>query len=379
MTDKLYPLTKARAAMLLMQPFFGALALRLTLKEMPDDMIAEFKARRQLPTMATDGVNIFFDTAFVASLNGSELQTVLAHEVGHCMFDHLGRRESRDPQRWNMAADHVVNLVLKDAGFSAVGNWLCDPKYAGMTAEQVYAALQDGTEDQPDPMCNIMKPGSGTDGDPDEASASIQATEWSIAVAQAAQAAKMAGKLPASLERLVGDMLKPKVNWRDVLRDFITCRARDEYTWTRPNRMYLSMGFYAPGLYSEQMDALAVVIDTSGSIDERTLSAFAGEISGIRDSTAPKSTRVIYCDARVNHVDEFERHDELTTKMHGGGGTDFRPPFAHLERAGVEPTCLVYLTDGWGPYPDAPPNYPVLWCMTTDVKPPWGDVVRIEI
>lgn len=380
MSDALYPLVKTRAALLLTQPFWGCLALRLKLEEMPASMTMGFVARGQTPTMATDGTHIFFDTKFVASLKPRELETVLAHEIGHCMFDHLGRRESRDPQLWNVAADFVVNLVLKDSGFQPVSSWLCDEKYRGMTAEQVYHALleEGGEPESGEAMCNIMSP-TDEDGACDAATAAQQAAEWGIAVAQSANAAKAAGKLPASLARLVGELMKPQVDWRATLQQFITARSRDEYNWNRPSRMYLSLGFYAPGLYSEHMDALAVAIDTSGSIDERTLNAFASEISGIRDSTQPRSTRVIYCDSDVNHVDDFDRYDELVVKPHGGGGTDFRPPFQHLQREGIEPACFVYLTDGYGPFPETPPPYPVLWCMTTDVQPPWGEVVRVEV
>ena len=376
MSDQLYPLVKARATMLLTQPFFGQLALRLTLKTMtPEITYAAFTSRGLQPTMATDGTSIYFDTAFVESLDSSGMQTVLAHEVMHCAFEHMGRIEGRNADLWNRACDHAVNLILKDSGFAQVGEWLCDPKFQGMSAEQIYALLlEDASPNNPAPaMCSLM-PGDG-----DEAQVQENAIEWQIAVTQSAAAARMAGKLPSHLERFVGELLKPKVNWREVLRNFVTSRARDEYSWARPNRMYLSLGYYAPGLYNEQMDALAVAIDTSGSISQPILDAFAGEISGIRDSTAPKTTKVIYCDSEVNHVDDFERYDELHVKPHGGGGTDFRPPFVMLDKGGVTPACFIYLTDGYGPFPEVPPPYPVLWCMTTNVEPPWGEHVRIEV
>ena len=374
MSDPLYPLIKARAAILLSQPFFGQLALRLKMDLMSEEMKADFRANGLIPTLATDGVHIFFAEEFTSTLNSAELQTVLAHEVMHCVLEHIDRRNDRDPGRWNRACDHAVNLVLSASGFTPVGEWLCSPRFTGMTAEQIYTHLQDDPElDGGKALCNIMSAGG------DEAERQDGAVEWQIAVTQSAAAAKAAGKLPSHLERFVGELLAPKVNWREVLRNFINSRARDEYSWQRPNRMYLSMGFYAPGLYSEQMDALAVAIDTSGSIDERTLSAFAGEISGIRDSTSPKLTKVIYCDSQVNHIDDFDRYDELAVKAHGGGGTDFRPPFQRLETEGVVPACFVYLTDGYGPFPSSPPPYPVLWCMTTGVVPPWGEHVRIEV
>ena len=85
-------LTRARTQLLLDQPFFGTLCLRLKL--MPG----------HVRTMATDGSRILYDANFVAKLTAAELQAVLAHEVLHCALGHHCRRGQRDPQVWNEAA-----------------------------------------------------------------------------------------------------------------------------------------------------------------------------------------------------------------------------------------------------------------------------------
>lgn len=127
------------------------------------------------------------------------------------------------------------------------------------------------------------------------------------------------------------------------------------------------------------MDLAVVVSDDSGSISDKVLSAMSAEINGIRASVRPQQTMHISCDAAINHEQMFEPDDDFVMVSKGGGGTDFHPPFERIEELGLKPDCLVYLTDGYGPFPDQEPQYPVLWCMTTDVVPPWGDYVRIEV
>jgi predicted metal-dependent peptidase len=200
--------------------------------------------------------------------------------------------------------------------------------------------------------------------------------EWGIAVGSAAEAAKKAGTLPAGMERFINMTEDVKVPWREVLARFVTQIACDDYIWTKPNKRHYPN--YLPSLYSERMGKIVVVIDTSGSIDQPTLDAFGTEIRSIVHTVRPELTTVMYCDAAINHVDEFAADDDLVFKMHGGGGTSFIPPFKLIEETGEDPVALVYLTDMYGDFPE-PVDYPVLWCATTDVIGPFGETLRIEV
>jgi predicted metal-dependent peptidase len=213
------------------------------------------------------------------------------------------------------------------------------------------------------------------DGTPGETD--INGTEWKIAAVQAAEAARAMGKLPGSLARFIDEMVAPKVDWRAMLQRFITETSKNDYSWMRPNRRFLQQGMFLPTLYSESMGEIVVAIDTSGSIDQHTLNAFGAEIRAITGSVRPAKTTVIYCDAEVNHVDEFGPNDDLKFAMHGGGGTRFEPPFQYVEEHSITPVCFVYLTDLYGSF-GAAPSYPVMWCATTDVIAPWGETVQIE-
>lgn len=371
--EALTKLTNARSGLILDHGFFGMLALRLHLKEMSDQMRAGFESRNMKPTLAVDGKNIFYDPTFILSLTMPLTRAALAHEVMHCVFEHIGRRGSRDARKWNMAGDYVINQVLLDSGFEIGKEWLHEPAYKDMTADHIYSLMpkDDGKGGGGgDALCDIL------DGEPGDAETSE--IEWKVATVQAAQAAKAEGKLPASMKRFIDEMTTPQVNWREQLQKFVTQISQNDYSWMRPNRRFLPMGFYLPTLYSENMGEMVVCIDTSGSIDKDTLSAFGSEIKSIMESVRPTKTTVIYCDARVNHVDEFGPNDVPHFDMHGGGGTDFVPPFEYVAEKGVQPECLVYLTDMYGRFPDSA-DFPVMWCATTDVVGPIGETIRIKV
>jgi len=358
-------LIRARIAMIVKQPFFGTLALRLMLME---------NAALNPPTLAVDGKTIFYHPDWV---NNNDLDVVMAgvaHEVGHCVFQHIGRRNGREPKRWNYANDYVVNGVLKDSGFTVLPTWLYSAAFNGMSSDEIYELLP------PNP------PGSSFDGHaeqlPADVDPAINADDWQIATVQAANAAKAAGSLPGSLQRFVDQIVSPKPDWRAVLRRFMSEDSREDYSYARLNRKYASLGIYLPGLYSESMGLLVITVDTSGSISKPIFDAFMAEVDELRNQLQPTMTHLVQCDAEIGEVNEFEMDDEFQSKdikITGGGGTDFRPPFQWVEKEGIEPKVFLYLTDGYGSFPKQPPPYPVLWLMTTSVVPPWGEHVKIEV
>ena len=379
MNDAAYKqLQKARANMIIDHPFFGTLALRLRLVE-----------DTTIKTLATDGRSIFYNPEFILGMSLDLTKSAVAHEVMHPVLDHIVRRANRDPSKWNRAADYALNPILKDAGFTLGEKWLYNAALAGKSADEIYNMLPPGAEGGGGAdggaggLCDIRMPSSdgeaidGNDGVP-FASAEDDALDWRMATAQAAHEAQKQGKLPGSLQRFVNEALGYSVHYREILWRFATEISKNDYTWARPNRRWLSAGLYMPRLYSEQMGEMAVVVDTSGSIGDKVLANFGGEISALRAALNPRRLYVIYCDTRVQQVDQFEPGDVFTIKAPGGGGTDFRPPFAWLAAHGIDPACLVYLTDMYGSFPSEPPSYPVLWCATSDIVGPFGETVRVR-
>lgn len=363
---------RARTALYIEQPMYGVLALRLRMVEHVNDP--------RIKTLAVSSKNIHYNPDYVATLDPLETMSAIAHELQHIMLDHLDRRMGRTPGRWNAACDYVVNAAIKRDGFRLNKHWLYKKEFEGMTSDHVYALLPEdggGGGDEPGDGPNDwgamddMIPGDPMDAD--EAK-----TDWEVAIVGAARIAKEAGKLPASMERFIDKLMNNKVHWRERLRRFAMQYSKNDFSWMRPQRRMLPYGIFLPSLHSESMQLLINSIDTSGSIDEYTLNMFGAEVIAAKNAASPDSMVNIYCDAAVNHVDTFGQFDEVKFKLHGGGDTDFRPPFAYIEEQGLKPSCLIYLTDGYGPFPEAPPPYPVLWVMTTNVVAPWGETIRIE-
>ena len=374
-------ITKARAALVLSQPFFGSLALHL--RPVADPSVE---------TMETDGKMLFANPEFVEGLTFDQLTGVIAHEVTHLACAHHARRGDRDARQWNVACDYAINGLLMEAGFVLPEGRLHDPRFDGLSAEEIYAALAqqegsggDGSNDPspssgPDPGgCGGVRDAPGEDGakaSPAELSRAAQ--EWEIAALQAAQTAKAAGKLPAPMARMIEGLRKPAVDWREVLRRFVQTTARNDYRWFPPNRRYVAMGLYLPSLRSEQLGPVVIAVDTSGSISEDIVAAFSAEISAILEDCRPEAVHVLYCDTQIaGTVALFPDDLPLDLKPAGGGGTDFRPPFAWVEERDLTPACLVYLTDLVSRHFPAPPAYPVLWASTTDRTAPFGETVRV--
>lgn len=356
-------LTIARTQLLLNNGFFGMLALRLRL--------IEDKSQK---TLAVDGKNMYYNPDFVLALSPELRKSAVAHEVMHCVFDHIGRRGDRTPKRWNWAGDYAINQILADSGMEIAPTWLMSPLYKGKSADEIYTALP---EDEGD---NGSNDGAFDDVmDAPHGQSQAQAVEWKVAAVQAATAQAARGKLPGSLQRFMDEVTKTPVDWRAQLRAFMTSTGKNDYSWARPNRRYLNAGFFMPTLYSENMGPIVIGVDTSGSITQPILDSFAAEIRAIVDNVRPSEIHVIYCDAEVNHVDKYTPDDEITLTGYGGGGTAFKPVFDYVEENDIKPECLVYLTDLYGDHNFESPQYPTLWACTSPVVGSFGETIAIEV
>ena len=377
---------------------------------------------KDVPTAATDGRHIFINPEYLASLKPMERIFVYAHEVDHVISRHPQRmkhylRENdikgkpADMRQWNHATDYVINAGLIEQGVGMMNpDWLWDKDTAASDlAEDVYVRKYKGNPpDRGSTWGDGGKgqkgaKGDGTDGggfdellpppvDPVTGKEDVPSDgEFKEAVARAAAAAKAMGKMPASLQRKVDEIMDPQVDWRDHVRMLMAGHlGANRETWDTLNRRYAALGALAstpvaqlPGRRGYGADTVAVVVDNSGSIGEKELSAFFAEVGGVLADVKPKRVVLIWCDAAVQQVDEARSLDELSDirvkGSPGGGGTDFRPPFGYLEKEGIVPESLIYITDLYGSFPDKAPAYPVVWCASTDVEVPWGDVVRIKV
>lgn len=364
-------LAKAKTALILEHPFVGTIAL-----SMP------FEFDESIKTAATNGKRIKFNPEFVDSLTDEEVKFLVAHECFHPMLEHNFRRGDRQPKKWNVAADYVINKLLTDESIGRMPKvGLLDPNIynAGHgTSEGIYNILPD----MPDDGSGPGDPGNALDdcedGDGSPAEQQQQQAEWKVKVAQAAQAAKMMGKMSANMQRLVDEVLQPKVDWREVMQKFLVKARTDQRSFSRFNRRFIAQGLYLPSVSGEQMGEVCFAVDCSGSIDQKTVNQFAAEIKRVKEDLMPERIHVLYFDSEVSHVESYEQHDDLDIKPHGGGGTDFAPVFEKIIELGINPVAVVFLTDlccnSFGDQPDAP----VLWVTTDPGKAPFGEVVEMN-
>ena len=371
MQDVTKRISKAKTALILEHPFIGSVALNMPMS-----------IDNSVPTAATNGKRVLFNEEFCNGLSDEELKFLVAHECMHPMLEHNFRRGERDAYKWNQAADYVINKLLTDEGIGKMPEQgLLDDtiyKNGGGTSDGIFNLLPDTPEDGQGNGGSGQPLDSCEDGQGSPAEVSQQQAEWKVKVAQAAQSAKMMGKMSAGLERLVDEILKPKVDWRDVLQRFVVKCRSDQRSWARPNRRFLSQGLYLPSVSGESLGEIAFAVDCSGSIGQDEINQFASEITTVWQDQRPTKVHVIYFDSEVSHYDEFGQEDEPVVKPHGGGGTAFSPVFRYMADKGIEPVACIFLTDlCCDDFGDAP-DYPVLWVSTHDDKAPFGEVVMME-
>lgn len=188
--------------------------------------------------------------------------------------------------------------------------------------------------------------------------------DWQAKVKQAIAVAKAhAGTLPDHIARIAEDVARPRVDWRDELRRLIDESAISDYAWHRPSRRFLSRRIIVPGLVPDALSHIVAVVDTSGSINDAVLSAFRAEIADMLDSGTADRITVVYADAAVRNIQEFERGDILDMQPVGGGGTNFRPSFTWIAANAEDASVVIYLTDMETVDFGDDPGAPVIWAV----------------
>lgn len=425
-------LSRARAELLLREPFFGHLLMRLRLQ-----------ADESCVQLWTDGNTLGFHPAFAAALPPDRLLGALAHEVLHLACGHHVRRGNRDAALWNEACDVVVNALLLEAGFRLPEGFVQRPALAGCSADAVYGTLlreRQGTAaglserprpgesatDRPDARDTRAESGRARprkghaaprkddaaeadgpgrpaahdaprrrspiptfNGEVRDAPALREApgpdTEADLRrrterdVRDALNRARHAGRIPAGFPRLWRRDGAGRTDWAAILRRFVAQCAENDFSWCAPNRRFLHTGCYLPGRRDVRIPCLAVALDCSGSVNRAALSAFMRELE---QALLPyEAEAVILChDCRVQSVARGPGRDILRqVQPQGGGGTDFRPVGRWLETEGLRPACLIWFTDlECDLFPPAPPC-PTLWLVwgDNDRQPPFGERVRL--
>jgi len=355
-------LVTARVGLLLRHPFFGNMATRMKLIDASD----------WCATLATDGRNFYYNNEFVSKLKPKEAEFGFAHEVLHNVFDHLGRKGSRDNSLSNIAADYAVNQILKDEKIGEVPTFIKifqDNKYRGWSYEKIYDELYEKAEKIDFSQLGELLDehldgddegeGDGEGGDIDgsgkgrprytEAEKKQIKDEIKEAMVAAAQSAG-AGKIPEGIRRLISDFTEPQMDWRQLLRMNIQSILKSNFSFSRPNRKSQHCGAILPGMMNEETIDVSVAIDMSGSISDKMAKDFLSEVKGIMDEYKDFKLDLWCFDTAVYNYAKFtgDTADEiLDYKVKGGGGTDFDVNFDFMKEQGIEPKRFIMFTDGY--------------------------------
>ncbi len=341
-------LTRARISLLLQQPFWGTLATRLILKDATD--------LEWCKTAATDGRYFYYNRDFISKLDKQETVFLVAHEVEHCVYDHMDRRGSRMPKMWNAAADYVINYELHEHGVGKLPNpatsgvTACfDAKFKGMCAEEVYEILKQDPNKQFPEFDIHLEPGDGKGEPMTDEEQRVLGDEIRAAVMQAAKG-QAGGNIPAGVRRMIKDLQEPQMNWRQVLEMKIQSMVKTDFTWERCSRKMQSSGIYLPAMKNDFKVKAAVSIDCSGSMGEDMLRDLLSETKGIMQQFQDFELEVWCFDTRVYGYAQFtpDNLDEIDDyEIKGGGGTDFMCNWDFMKERGIEPERFIMMTDGY--------------------------------
>lgn len=394
-------ITHARVKLLFSKPFFGQLSTRLELVDASD----------WCQTAATDGRNLFYNRDFIKALSPNELLFLIGHEVLHCVYDHLGRRSSRDPKLWNMANDYIVNDTLtKESVGSMPTGGLLDPNYHDdMSSEEVYDLLvknsakikmtldhhlehKDSTDENGDGQeveVTILGDGNGPPVLSEEDLENLR-NEIRADLIRTVQSVG-AGKTPAGILRLIDDLLEPKMDWRTLLDAHIRSSLKDDYTFQRIGRrtwgtskLGRGRSFVLPGQNFMDTIDIAIAIDASGSLSGPMLRDFISETKGIMETFKDFKIKLWSFDTQVYNYTEFtmENLDEIMNwSPGGGGGTLFECNWEFMKREDINPVRFIMFTDGYPNSTWGDPDY----CDTLfvvhgapNITAPWGLTAHYE-
>lgn len=352
-------------------------------------------------TAYTDGERIAFGPKFLDELSDSELDFIMMHEILHVVLQHCLRGDVDDPERYNIAADIVVNsnIMLENDGkpssitllkYGESMHIAPDGKEGYLyTAEEVYEMLAPMKKNEKHRRWDDHTQWSNMEDN------SVLRDVWVKHFAETCEAvtvresANSRGILPMFAKRMLERLRRPQTDWRSMLNDFIQEEIND-YSFLPPDRRFQDNPFFLPDFNekgeSDVVEDILFMIDTSGSISDKMMTAAYSEVKGAIDQFNGKLRGWLgFFDAAIVEPKSFSSFEEFSMiKPAGGGGTDFQIIFEYVNQHMQEnpPASIIILTDGYAPFPkeEMANGLPVLWLINNErVNPPWGRVARIKV
>jgi predicted metal-dependent peptidase len=396
-------------------------------------MIGKVKVLDDPITARTNGRDVDYGREFVDMLDNKMLAFLVIHEAMHKAYRHIStwKKLAKENMRLtNMAADYVINLQIHDMdpdGFVVKfpedkdGNriGLIDERFRNMDTKQVYDILKDEQGEEGEEGQSGDGQGEGQNdggssspgkqqkpGSSNQPNDSMDEHDWDGAAELSdeekerleqevdhglREGAILAGKMKGKVPRGIEEILHPRVDWREALRDFVkaTTKGGDITTWRRPNRRFLGADIIMPSMIGQKAECMVIGTDTSGSIGGPILGQFLGEMANICEEIMPERVDILYWDSDVASHETYFGAEVATmvnsTKPRGGGGTDPDCVAKYVMKNKLEPQCVIMLTDGYFYRNEVKVwknmGVPVFWCVVNNRSfvPLIGQSALVEI
>lgn len=374
-------ITKARLDLMQMPSATFLTTLALMMKQKIDN------TPRNL-TAATDGICIFYNTSFFMGLTRKQRPTLIAHEAMHAALEHMLLAEAHaigpdQHDRFNRAADYVINDFLVLAGFEPLENWCHDVKYRGMNTMQVYRLLEEDPGDSKGglPMDDIRKPGE-SEPDMSEAQAKAQIKSNIVAAATSARmkGGDAAGTIPADVQIFLDGLLAPKLPMAAHLRKFFKAVDKSNYSWQKLNRRFYPQ--LMPGLQGRKLGHMAFAFDLSSSCSDDDIHRYVSELYNVIRMLKPERITLIQFTCVLKSVHKIKTiRDLASVELKGRGGTCIEPVMEWARDN--KPTALCVFTDGEYPHPSFNPGCPIMWMIHGPSKEhfhcDFGTTIRFDV
>jgi len=350
-----------KAKLILEQPYFGSIASSL-----------EPVLNENIQAYQTINNKFEYNDDFINTLDDDELMFTLTNCSMHYALDYNNRQENRITWLWKLANDYAINslLVKNNLKKPLISNY--DIRFDNLNAEKIYNILQDEIENKQDLKQNIEH-------------IKYQNKEEKInddlneQNAQKLNKAKEYGDLPLGIEILVPNIYDGKINWKDELYEVIEHAVKFDYKLFPANKKFLHLGVALPSL-SGTMAKIVIAIDSSGSIDDKLLGLFLGEVESIMNMFSNFEIDLIIADAKVQEHTVLYPGDKINKTIKGGGGTNFLETFNYIEQNIQNINLFLYFTDGAGKFPISKYSFETIWVLSNDevVDIPFGRVITLK-
>ncbi len=328
----------------------------------------------RITTACTDGLEIRYSPEFFMNLDADEQLFLLLHETLHVALVHMTRLNGRNPRKWNIAADYVINYMLVQRGFKMPEGGLYESQYAGMHTDEVYDLLPDNPA-QELPMEDLKAPENPED---------LEKTQGQIddilvrATLQAQMAGEAAGSIPGEIQMYVDSLLNPKLPWHRLLQRYMTRVIKSDYTFRKPNRRFFPK-HCLPSMFTTSLVDIAMAIDASSSVTPDQYLRFVSEGYGLLSKYKPDTLTLVQFTARLRSVDPITSATDMKNlHFHRYGGTDIGPVMDWAVEN--KPNLLLVFTDGHFSNNSPDPGVPIVWIINGNpgFTAPYGKVIHFD-